>query len=169
MRSVTLVVFAAVAVVFAAEPGAVHNIVISADIPTVAVAPRRPGRTPVHLPSVTYAMTLTADCDENWQASSVSISVADSSMSFDTEKLQEVSVLEFDLQIPSSQIAPFQVENFCIRNDADGTARERLAVSAVLLAQGSLRCASESRESIKYVTKPLDIVLECGLSDPTED
>ena len=77
-------------------------------------APRRPGRFAMRLPSLTYALTLTTDCDENWQANSVLISVADSRVSFDAEKLREDTSLEFKLQIPSDQIAPLRIENFCV-------------------------------------------------------
>ncbi len=164
-----LFVFAAATATSAAEPEAVHNMDISVDVPTVAVAPRRPGRFAMRLPSLTYALTLTTDCDENWQANSVLISVADSRVSFDAEKLREDTSLEFNLQIPSDQIAPLRIENFCVRNEAGITNQDRLTVSAVLSAQGSLRCASEAGESIIYVSKPLDVMLECDAQDSAGD
>ena len=170
MRSILLFLFAAVAVVSsAAEPGAVHKIVISVDVPTVVVEPRRPGRYAMHLPGLTYAVTLTTDCDGDSQAKSVSISVADSRLSFDAQELQNATALQFHLQIPSRQIAPLRIEDFCIRSDAGIAYQESLTVSAVLSAQGSLRCASETGESIKYVTKPLDVMLECDVSEPADD
>ena len=164
-----LFVFAAATVASAAEPEAVHNMDISVDVPTVAVAPRRPGRFAMRLPSLTYALTLTTDCDENWQANSVLISVADSRVSFGVEKLREDTPLEFNLQIPADQIAPLRIENFCVSNEAGITNQNSLTVSAVLSAQGSLRCASESGESIMYVSKPLDVMLECDAPDSAGD
>lgn len=171
MRSAAIFVFVGVviSVASATEPEPVHELVISADIPTVMIAPGRPGRITMRLPSLTYSLTLAADCDENWQANSVSISVADSGKFFDTEELQKVTALQFELRVPSNQIAPLRVEGFCIKNDAGAADRASLTISAVLSAQASLRCATEFEQSMRYVTKPLDVTLECDVTESADD
>ncbi len=157
---------------FATEPEPAHNIRISADVPTVTVAPRRAGRMTMSLPGLTYALTLTVDCGANWQPESVSISVADSRMSFDAEQLQAGRVLNLDLRIPSNQIAPLRIEKFCVAADPvtpEKPIQDSITVRGFLSAIGSLRCVTDSEQSIVYVTKPLDVNLECATPGLTDD
>ncbi len=157
-------------VAFAAELEPVHDIGISADVPTVTVAPRPAGRLSMRLPSLTYALTVTVECDANWQPDSVTISIADSRTSFNAEQLQADRELKLELRVPSNQIAPLRIEQFCISGEKakpDTADQNRITVPAVMSAQASLRCATESAQSIMYVTKPLDVMLECAV--PVED
>jgi hypothetical protein len=163
-----------------AEPRPVPGIELSADVPTVAVTPRRAGRFAIHLPSLTYSLTLTAYCKENWQPASVSISIADSRKSLDAEQLERATVLDLELQVPSNQIAPVRIERFCIKDDQNdfqpdapgdnkepaGADENTIIISAALSAQASLLCATDSEQSITYITKPLDVMLECGVPEP---
>ena len=161
-----------VSIAIAAETAPVHNIGITADVPTVTVSPRRPGRTTIHLPGVTYEMSVTVDCEANWRPDSVSISVADSRASFDAEQLQVSRELRLELRIPSNQIAPLRVEHFCIVDGGKepGTiGRNKITIPGVLSAQASLRCATQSTKSIMYVTKPLDVLLECAVPEAATD
>ena len=163
-------VAAVISVAFATEPEPVHDIRISADVPTVTVAPRPAGRLSMRLPSLTYALTVTVECDANWQPDSVTISIADSRISFNAEQLQADRELKLELRVPSNQIAPLRIEQFCISGEKakpDTADQNRITVPAVMSAQASLRCATESAQSIMYVTKPLDVMLECAV--PVED
>ena len=117
-------------------------------------------------------MSLTVDCEANWRPDSVSISVADSRASLNAEQLQVSRELGLELRIPSNQIAPLRVEHFCIvgGEDEQGTAnRNEITIHGVVSAQASLRCASQSTESIVYVTKPLDVLLECAVPEQATD
>lgn len=172
MRPALLIGFVAAvnSVAFTAEPEPVHEIRISADIPTVTVAPRPAGRTSVRLPSLTYALTVTVECGANWQPDSVTINIADSRTSFNAEQLQADTELKLELRVPSNQIAPLRIEQFCVNdeNEKPDTADQNIImIPAVMSAQASLRCATESAQSIMYVTKPLDVMLECAM--PVED
>jgi hypothetical protein len=163
-----------------AEPRPVPGIELSADVPTVTVTPRRAGRFALHLPSLTYSLTLTAYCQENWQPASVSISIADSRKSLDAEQLELATVLDLELQVPSNQIAPVRIERFCIKDDQidfqpdspgdnkepAGANENTVIISAALSAQASLLCATDSEQSITYITKPLDVMLECSVPEP---
>ncbi len=169
MRLCSLFAFFMAVAVSAVEPEAVHELGISADVPVVAVAPRRPGRFALRLPTLTYALTLTAACAENWRPNSISISIVDSKVSFPADRLQDAEALEFELRIPSSQIAPLRIENFCMTNESGVAHAKTLTISDVLSAQGSLRCATDSTETIRYVTKPLDVMLECDMPDAAND
>ena len=147
-------------VALATEPDPAQYIEVSADVPVVTIAPRRAGRFAVRLPSLTYSLVVTTYCDANWAPTSVSISIADSRKAFGPEQLNAEQDLELELRVPSSQIAPLRVEEFCM-GDA-GEDGDTLTIPAALSAQASLRCAMESEQSISYVTKPLDVTLECS-------
>lgn len=154
----------------ASEP--VHNIELTVDVPIVTVTPRQPGRITMRLPSVTFSVTVAVDCGADWQPDSVSISVADSGASLNAEQLQAGRELTFDLHIPSSQIAPLRIERYCIDDEADAANaayQNRITIPGVMSAQASLRCATESERSTTYVTKPLDIVLECAAPLPAKN
>ena len=167
-------------VVISAEPGPVQAIEISVNVPTVMVTPRRTDRfIPLRLPNLTYDLTLTTFCDKNWRPISVSISIADSGKSFNAQQLQGTAILKTELQIPAMQIAPLPVEQFCIKNKQEklqpgntnnneppsGSNRNKVTISSVLSAQASLLCTTESEQSITYVTKALDVTLECSTNE----
>ncbi|MFQ5547925.1 MAG: hypothetical protein ACE5FV_06525 [Woeseia sp.] len=165
MRSAFLlgIVTTVLSIDVAADPRPAQRIYITADIPTVPVQPRRAGRVAFRLPTLTYALTLTSYCDENWQPASVSINVADSRMSIDAEQLRSHEAIDVQLRIPSNQIAPLRIERFCVEEDMDGIRPDDrfVTIPAALSAQASLLCVLESERSITYVTKPLDVTLEC--------
>lgn len=167
-------------VVISADPRPVQGIEISVNVPIVMVTPRRADHfILLRLPSLTYALTLTTFCDKNWQPASVSVSIADSGKSFNAQQLQSTAILKTELQIPAIQIAPLPVEQFCIKdkqkkfqpgntNDNElpsGANRNKITISSVLSAQASLLCATESEQSITYVTKPLNVTLECSTNE----
>ena len=161
----------AASIAIAAETEPVHDIRVTADVPTVTVSPRQAGRMTMHLPSLTYALTVSVDCEANWQPDSVSISVADSRASLNAEQLQADRELNLELMVPSNQIAPLRIEKFCIAGSqemSDAANQNSVMVSGVMSAQASLRCATESAQSTMYVTKPLDVLLECAVPEPTK-
>jgi len=182
MRAALLFGFLATvcSVVVPAEQRPVPGIEISADVPTVTVTPRRADRFGLRLPSLTYTLTLTASCEEDWHPASVSISIADSRKSLDAEQLELATVLDLELQVPSNQIAPVRIERFCIKDDQKdfqsggtddkkelaGADENTVIIAAALSAQASLLCATDSEQSITYITKPLDVMLECGVPEP---
>jgi hypothetical protein len=151
------------AILAVAEP--LHHIEITADVPSVEVARRQPGRVMMQLPNLTFAMNVTVECETNWRPDSVSISVADTRVTFAAEQLRPGRELTLELRIPSNQLSPLHVEHFCVATDHDEPAtgdRNSMRISGVVSAQASLRCATDSKKSITYITKPLDILLECA-------
>lgn len=144
-----------------------QRIEIIADVPSVVVAPRRPGPFMMQLPNLTYSLSLTAECVDNWKPDSVSVNVADSRTSFRADALPPTGSLQFELLVPSKQIGPLRLERFCIVGiDEDLQSNDRITIPSVLSAQASLRCASDSASSIRYVTVPLDVSLECINAPP---
>lgn len=152
----------------------VQRLEIFADIPTVAVSPQMSGSDFMQLPGLTFTLTVNAVCDENWLPASVSIGIADVTKFIVAEQLQAAMPLESTLQIPANQIAPLRMEHFCIDDEQQGLMTERpaetkITISAVLSAHASLRCATDSEQSISYIIKPLDVTLECSVLEPTAD
>ncbi|MFQ6004153.1 MAG: hypothetical protein ACE5OQ_01505 [Woeseia sp.] len=161
----------ALSVKVAAGPRPAQRIDITADTPTVSVQPRGAGRIAFRLPTLTYALTLTMVCDEEWRPASVSINVADSRMSIDEELLRSSAAIDVELKIPSNQIAPLRIERFCVEENTDGVPPDDnfVTIAAALSAQASLLCILESEQSIVYVTKPLDVTLECETPEVARD
>jgi len=166
-------IFATVAsIAIATETVPVHDIDITADVPTVTVAPRPAGRTTMRLPGLTYELSVTVDCEANGQPDSVSISVADSRASISAEELQASRELGLQLRIPSNQIAPLRLEHFCVDDGTDHSGSfspNRIMIQGVVSAQASLRCVTETTNSMMYVSKPLDIMLECAVPERAVD
>ena len=163
---------ASIAITDASSTVPVHDIKITADMPTVTVSPRRAGRTSMRLPGLTYEISVTVNCETNWQPDSVSISVADSRVSISAEELLVSKELGLQLRIPSNQIAPLRVEHFCVEGSADDpdiVSPNSITIPGVLSAQASLRCSSESTNSMMYVSKPLDVLLECAVPEQATD
>jgi hypothetical protein len=161
-----------VSIAIAAETVPVHNIEITADVPTVTVSPRRAGRTIMRLPSLTYEISVAVNCETNWQPGSVSVSVADSRASISAEELQASKELSLQLRIPSNQIAPLRVEHFCVdggSNEPGVVSPNSITIPGVVSAQASLRCVTESADSMMYVSKPLDVLLECTVPERAAD
>jgi len=159
-------------IAIATEMERVHEIGITASVPTVTVTPRRAGHILMRIPSLTYALTVAVDCGADWQPDSVSISVADSGASLDAKQLQAGKELKLELRIPSNQIAPLRIEKFCIADDTnspDATIQNRITIAGVMSAQASLRCATAFEQATIYVTELLDVVLECGAPDPEKN
>ena len=170
--ALTSSIFAAVASIAIADTSStvpVHNIEITADVPTVTVSPRQARHTTTKLPGLTYQLSVTVDCETNWQPDSVSISVADSRASISAEELQAGAELDLQLRIPSNQIAPLRVEHFCLDGGADENSPNSITIPGVVSAQASLRCVTESTKSIMYVSKQLDVLLECAVPERATD
>ncbi len=163
---------ASIAMADASSTAPVHDINITADVPTVTVSPRQAGRTTMRLPGLTYEISVTVNCETNWQPDSVSISVADSRASISAEELQASKELSLQLRIPSNQIAPLRVEHFCVdggADDPDAVSTNSIKIPGVVSAQASLRCSTESTNSMMYVSKPLDVLLECTVPEQAVD
>ena len=167
-----LTTVASITIGAASSTAPVHNIEITADVPTITVSPRRPGRTSMQLPSLTYELSVIVECEANWHPESVSISVADSRATLTADQLQTSTRPGLKLLIPSNQIAPLRVEYFCIVGGGDepGTVRPNtITIPGVMSAQASLRCVTESTKSTMYVSKPLDVILECATPERAAD
>jgi len=145
---------------------------VSSDTPTATIAPRDAGRKFVRLPALTYRFNVRANCQADWSAEALSLSVADTRLTLDATQIADVELMPLELRIPRRQMAPIALENFCLRN-ADGGAGAaqhqqpghtdlQLTLPDVLSGQVSLLCQSDSDQQMSYASLALDVVLICA-------
>lgn len=152
---------------FAAGPLAGRDkLSVTANAPTIAVAPRTQGRTFLQLPALEYRFEVRTHCAGNRRAESLSLAVADSRASLGADEIASNGPTEMRLTIPARQIAPLAIENFCVLpEERDGDRFDdtpvEIRISAALSAQASLLCAGEEDKAMTYVSAALDVSLQC--------
>jgi hypothetical protein len=125
--------------------------------PAVAIIPPRTSNQPIQLPDLVFSLQAEAQCPTTDATASVSISIADSSISIVTT---DNNAFAEQLNVPGKQLAPVVATDFCLEDKANVV--QRLELKGTLSAQLSLRCQGENSETISYATTPLDVILECS-------
>lgn len=138
---------------------------IHADHAIVELDEATAGRRYVQLPSLAFPLRIEASCPPGAMTDSVSISVADSRDTFRASAFEEQEALQTTFHVARQQIGPLPVDQFCTVGDAD-TDQRIVRIPDVLTAQASLRCASESRQSIFYAAIGLHVELHCRRARP---
>lgn len=151
------------------EPTADGSLFVMADTPAAAVLPRQANRTFIRLPSLEYVFRIRASCTGDRVPVSLLLSVADTRETLDAEDLAAETPLQITLQIPSDQMGPVAVEDFCHIDGHGSDGRAQLTISAALSAHASLRCESDTGQSVIYVSKALDVSLNCEQPDEPPD
>lgn len=124
--------------------------------PALATIPPRAADRPIQLPELIFSLQAKAQCGATESGASVSISVADSRISF---VAADKDTVDQELRVPGKQLGPVVASAFCLE-DVPASA-QRVELKGALSAQLSLRCKSENSETISYSTVPLDVTLEC--------
>jgi hypothetical protein len=137
---------------------------VQTETASVDIGPRPPGLRLLKLPGMEFTLRINAHCNDDLIAESVSISVADTRVNLGPDALADLEIIEKTIRIPSKQIAPLAIENFCVADDKVGEAM-RLEVRDALSAQLSLTCVGENRRSISYQTVALTVALTCKQPD----
>jgi hypothetical protein len=119
----------------------------------------------LRLPDLEFPVRITARCSSGRTAESISISIADTRVSFDREALSDDAVLETSVQVSSSQMAPVVVDGFC---SSGAGSPDPLLLSTVLTAQISLRCVSDVEQSIAFRARTLDVLVHCAQEAPPD-
>lgn len=150
------------------------TLTVAADTPLVEVSPRRAGRSFLRLPAIEYQFDVRVECDDNWAAESVSVSVADTHRALGADQIGEDRQGDIRLLVPAKQIAPLVLEDFCVAADTaeDRGARvghgESRKIPAALSVQASLLCRTETEQKMTYTTQPLDINLICAEAEDAD-
>ena len=143
---------------FSAEAEQDTTVSISANTPATPVTRRASDRSPVIVPGLEFEFQVETRCSEGSEPESVMLSIADTRKNLPAAQLKQASTT-FLMRVPAKQIAPLQVDEFCIdENPEDSTG---LTIGGVLSAQASLVCSSDDGESITYASTSLDLTLTC--------
>lgn len=151
-----------------------HAIEATTSTATVAIALRNHNQRSIRLPALRYDFELDVACARPYLPESVSITVADSAAYVDAEELLDDGETEVTLTVPAGQIGPVTAERFCRAagpardsasdeppDEAEQNADTTLPVPGALSAHISLRCSDGQQEEVVYVSRPLDVMLEC--------
>jgi hypothetical protein len=149
-----------------------HTLTVTVDTPLVKVAPRASGRAFLNLPRLEYQFALQPACADSWQAAGLSLSIADSRITFNKERVtKDLPLIETRISVPAAQLAPLPLSGFCeiVEDDSDeqpggpmrlnGTGA--LTIDAAVSANAALICSSDQQERITYISQPLAVTLVC--------
>lgn len=130
-----------------------------------ALAPIQPlaeGRSLVRLPALEFEFGIEASCGPERAVKSVSISVADTRKTLESDEIPLGETVSTAFTLPARQLAPVAVDGFCPESQVAGSS---LLLRDAVTAQVSLRCTGEGGDSITYASQSLDVTLVCEI-DP---
>jgi hypothetical protein len=166
-----------------ADDSGLHTLAVAAEVAAVTVPPQPAERHFFELPALDYIFRVEARCHSDWKPESLSLNVADTRVTRTAADLENSGNQELELRIPSKQLAPIPMHDFCVIEprpegstlgaetaDPDRRARPapgRITVGAALSVQASLRCSRGDEHRTIYVSEPLDVTLACASPEMT--
>jgi hypothetical protein len=137
---------------------------VDADPALATVKPLAEGRRLIRLPSLEFELNIDAECGPDSVPKSVSISVADTRKTLNSDELRDINGGAVLFAIPARQVSPVAVDGFCPQ-DGNGT---QLLVRDAVTAHLSLRCTNEEEESITYASQGLAVMLDCDVPEEAD-
>jgi hypothetical protein len=138
----------------------VDRLIVETSPAVASVVPLDGNRKLLRLPDLEFPVRVVARCGSGRMPEGISISIADTRVSFDREALSDDAVLETSVHVSSRQVAPVAVDGFC---SSAGRPSEPLLLPTALTAQFSLRCVSDDEQSIAFRARTLDVLVHCAL------
>lgn len=156
------------------------HVSLAARTPVITLSPAPPGRHSLDLPSLEYALEVSAQCAGDGVPESLSINVADTRVTLSASELAPPGPRQLVLELPASQTAPLAVGEFCTApppaEPAAGPALfapvdgpgppSRLEVPGALSAQVSLVCRYGEERRMSWFSQPLGVTLACEADAP---
>ena len=142
----------------------VDRLLVHTEPAVASITPHPGSRKLIRLPELEFPLRISGQCGAGRTPESISISIADTHMTFSGEDLPVSAPLETSVRISARQIAPIAMRDFCV---AASESRHSLLVTTALTAQISLRCVKNDERSIAFRAEALDVVLNCETSDTT--
>ena len=136
----------------------VDRLIVRTDPAVTSVRSTTASRNLLRLPDLEFPVRVVARCGSGRVPRTISISIADTRVSFGDEALSADSVLETSVSVSSRQIAPVSVDGFC---SAGNRQPEALLLPTALIAQFSLRCVRDEEQSIAFRAQTLDVLVNC--------
>ena len=134
--------------------------------PAQVTIDRRPaGRRLITLPGIEFTLRIQPDCAPGLILDSLSISIADTRRTFHGTDFTAQSFIETTLHIPRRQVGPLAIDEFCTNDTSADDSRLTAHVADAYTASVSMRCASDTSQSVVYDTLPLDITLQCATAN----
>lgn len=137
---------------------------VDAQAVVVEIEPISDSRQLIRLPKLQFSLALEPVCGTNSRVESISVSAADTRQTYGTDDIGTEEVVNAVLSIPSEQLGPIRVGDFCHSNVASTVDAGELIIQGALTAHLSLRCASDEEHSMTYVSQSLDVILRCTRS-----
>lgn len=137
----------------------VDRLIIETSPATASVVPLDGDRKLLRLPDLEFPVRVVARCSAGRTPESISISIADTRVSFGREALSDDAVLETSVRVSARQMAPVAVDGFCT---SESGSSEPLLLSTALTAQISLRCVRDDEQSIAFRARTLDVLVNCA-------
>ena len=132
---------------------------IAAEPPRVEIPEQQAARHGIVLPSLEIRFRIDARCPAPQVPVSLMLSIADSRRYVPANEIGAVLESGLTITVPSPQIAPVFMHDFC----TDKGTRREATVPGLLSAQGSLACGSadDPAASINYASAGVDVNLAC--------
>ncbi len=134
---------------------------IETDVPRLDLESIPGGSRNLQLPRLDYAFRIRPECPRGFSIASVSIGIADTQHVFSDEEYAQHGVLEAILSVPSGQIAPLPVGDFC---SAKNESKPVLRIPGALTGHALLYCRNSSENHVVYDSLSLGIELRCASS-----
>lgn len=134
------------------------GIVIASREAHSTVQPReiRSGR--IDLPVLEFALRAVLRCAG--EATSLTLSVADTFMTLDRDSLADKRATDLVLSVPGRQVALAASSRFCIADDDEST--NELLVPGLVTAHASLQCEKDGERSAHFASAPLQVRISCA-------
>ena len=134
-----------------------EGVVVAARETTAVVKPRSAKLRQLNLPALEFALRAVIRCKGD--PVSLTLSVADTFMTLDSEALREQRAAETTLTVPAGQLALATSSEFCVANDVASV--NEVLVPGLATVHASLQCMHEGRLAAHFASAPLSVRLSC--------
>lgn len=144
----------------AAASAADNILTLKARESTAQLEPRDAKQHHVTLPALDVAILASLACPAGTKAQSLTVSVSDTHQYFGAELLADAVSLEVAFNVPSNQLAPIAIPDFCVTGGLPDN--QELGLPGIATAQVSLRCLSkDDSTSVHFSSAPVPVRLYC--------
>ena len=141
----------------------IDRLIVRTDPAVTSVVSLSTKRKLLRLPDLEFPVRIVARCGSGREPESISISIADTRVSFGRDAMSADAVLETSISVSSRQVAPIAVDGFC---SAGNNPSKPLLLPTALTLQISLRCVRDDRQSIAFRARALDVLVNCKQEAP---
>lgn len=157
MKHARVPILALIAAGFITPAVADDGIVIAAQEAEATVEPHEARSRLIALPVLDFALRAVMRC--KGEATSLTLSVADTFMTLGRDTLAKKRATDLVLRVPGQQVALAASSRFCIADDSEST--DELLVPGLVTAHASLQCERDGAHSAHFASAPLQVRISC--------